>query len=347
MNRMDPEEWEHLDTRRPRLGIDAVASAAGRLFGIHGRPSLLAEEREQVFSLVTPLATFVARVSCGDATLESTVIQNQALEAVAQSDPSLPVPRVLRSISGLAVEKLRDGRDEYQLRLLSYLPGRPLFGPRQFEALRNVGLAAARLARALQSAPVRPVRSPLLWNLQEAHQLLPFVRFVEDTELRALAESVLMDFSTRGLDEFRNFPLQLIHNDLSAKNLLFDEEDQSVITGIIDFGDVVAGPRIADLAIAITRFAHLADPIRSSAEVVAGYVQHSPLTLTELSALYPIACARLAMRIVIWSWRLRNAVSSDATPLREASLLLSDLVALGKDAFVSEIYESLVTLVRK
>jgi len=333
---MKPEDWEALDTRRPRLSMGSLSRALKRLFGIDGNISVLAEERDQVFLLTTKSATkFIVRASCRDQLAQSAIVQNEALDAVAAADPLLPVPRVLRSKAGRSIEATEEGRSEYQIRLLSHLPGRPMAPPWSEARLHQIGLMASRLDRALTAAPMPEKTFPLLWNLAEAHQLLPFLDFIEDRDLRALVERALLDFSERTLPELRKLPSQLIHNDLSPKNILFSGSDQREVSGIIDFGDIVAMPRIVDLAIAIARFTRPEDPISPAMRLIGAYSENSPLSTLELATVPSIVQARLAMRVAVWSWRLHKIACHATNPVHDASALLRAVARLGNDTFLS------------
>lgn len=332
---MTPEDWERLDTKRPRLSMSGLSSALAVHFGLYGDLTLLAEEREQVFSLTAvDGTTLIVRASALDAMSESALVQAAALDAVATADPSLPVPRIRRSRHGLAIERTREGQNEYQIRVLSFIPGRARTAPWSDATLRQVGSTVARLDRALASCRTCETAFPLLWNLLDACQVRPFARFIENPRLRGMVVQAIDHFEESALPRLRELPAQLIHNDISPKNLLFAGSDAIEVSGIIDFGDVVRSPRIVDLGIAIARFASPQTPLPSVTRLVGGYREVSPLGSLEVSLLPSIVCTRLAMRIALWSWRLRQSGTEVVSPLGDASDLLSALVRLGSNAFL-------------
>lgn len=334
-SQMTPEEWEQFDTRRPRLSVSGLSSALALHFGLGGDLAPLAEEREQVFSMAAEDgATLIVRASLLDALSESAVVQSEALDAVAAADPSLPVPRVHRSRRGRAIELAREGKNEYQIRVLSCLPGHPRGAPWNDATLRHVGVTVGRLDRALATCQSSETAFPLLWNLSDAHQIRSFAQFIKEPRLRGLVARAIDAFEGDALPRMRDLPTQLIHNDISPKNLLFEGSNLTELSGIIDFGDVVSAPRVVDLGIAIARFALPESPLSSVKPLVEGYNEASALNSLELSLLPSIVCARLAMRIAIWSWRLHRFEREIITPVRDASELLSALVQLGNNAFV-------------
>lgn len=332
---MTPEEWERFDTKRPRISVSGLSSALALHFGLRGDLVLLAAEREQVFSLtVKDGTTLIVRASAIDAMADSAHAQVDALEAVAAADPSLPVPRVRRSRRGVAIERIRERENEYQIRVLSCLPGRPLAAPWSDAVLHQIGSMVARLDSALATCGPCKTGFPLLWNLLDAHEIRPLARFIRDTRLRAMVERVLDDFEAVALPRLRDLPAQLIHNDISPKNLLFHGGDPIEVSGIIDFGDVVHSPRIVDLGIAIARFASPNAPLTSVAPLVLGFSEVLPLDALEVRLLPCIVRTRLAMRVAIWSWRLQHSERDGISPLRDASDLLCSLSEHGSTSLL-------------
>lgn len=223
---------------------------------------------------------------------------------------------------------------EYCMALFSFLEGIPASETSQTDGQRrNIGSVLARLDKALLSCdhPVPP--GALLWDMIRAVEISPVANTIQDDHLRQTVRGVFDDFETRALPVLNSLPHQLIHNDFHAGNVLVDSRDQSVATGIIDFGDIVKAPRIIDLAVAVARHASGKNPIEDGAQIVMAYHAQSPLLLPEVEILYDLACTRLAMRIAIWSWRLdRDDPRVDVKIIRHAADWLAMLQQTGRDA---------------
>ena len=124
---------------------------------------------------------------------------------------------------------------------------------------------------------------------------------------------------------------QVIHNDFNPKNILVNPLDAACVAGIIDFGDVVRSARVVDLGVTIARHMQPRDAMAAAGRIIAGYHAPTfPLQDAEVDLLYPVARARLAMRAVIGSWRLkRSNIPVDPAQIDDALELLALLSHLG------------------
>ena len=99
-------------------------------------------------------------------------------------------------------------------------------------------------------------------------------------------------------------PNQPVHNDLNPHNVVVDPETHAVVAGIIDFGDLTCTARVNDLAItAAYQVADSDDPLAPACEMIAAYHAVLPLEPAEFSVLFDLIATRMAMTIVISSWR--------------------------------------------
>ena len=105
------------------------------------------------------------------------------------------------------------------------------------------------------------------------------------------------------LPRIRSFEQQTIHNDFNQKNVLVHPSSPDHVSGIIDFGDMVSVARVVDLGVAIARHLEVTNTVEGAGHIVEGYNAMSQLSEAELSVLFTLICARLAIRSVIFSWR--------------------------------------------
>ena len=88
-----------------------------------------------------------------------------------------------------------------------------------------------------------------------------------------------------------DLPRSAIHGDLNDFNVLVDGDH---VSGFVDFGDMVYGYTVGDLAIAAAYvMLDSADPIAVVSQMARGYQTQCPLSETELAALFPLAVLRL------------------------------------------------------
>ena len=75
--------------------------------------------------------------------------------------------------------------------------------------------------------------------------------------------------------------------------------------GVIDFGDLIHAPMIADLAVPIAELiVESTNPIAAAAEFTAGYHAVTQLDDDELSLIFDLASTRCAMFVAIANWRV-------------------------------------------
>jgi len=93
---------------------------------------------------------------------------------------------------------------------------------------------------------------------------------------------------------------QVIHADLHFGNLHAGAEDGALISGIVDFGDMLQAPLVVEVATCFD------DPLPAMAQLLAGYQSVLPLQTAEHALLQSCIMTRLAITYVIFSWRLAN-----------------------------------------
>ena len=174
-------------------------------------------------------------------------LQVAALEHLAQVDPDLPVPRVVHSVDGGAVETVELDGIPHAVRVVTYLDGAPLDPPLTAELATAVGAMLARIQRDFVGFFHPEAGRSLLWDTRAAGRLVPWAREIRDPALRALATETLKRFAAR-VPALARLPAQVIHGDFHAGNILVRD---GAVSGIIDFGDLVHAPRVQDLGIAV------------------------------------------------------------------------------------------------
>lgn len=137
-------------------------------------------------------------------------------------------------------------------------------------------------------------------NLLQAEWAYEHLTVIHDPDRRQLIAAVLETY-LRLKPQLLSLEHTTIHNDLNDYNLLVSATDCGHITisGILDFGDLCAAPRICELAIAAA-YAVLdqSDPIRALSELITGYHAEWPLTATEIDLLWPLVRTRLAVSVI-------------------------------------------------
>jgi Ser/Thr protein kinase RdoA (MazF antagonist) len=125
------------------------------------------------------------------------------------------------------------------------------------------------------------------------------------------------------LDTLRS---QTVHNDFNPHNLLVSPVDSDEIAGVIDFGDMVRGPLVQDLATASAyQIPPRGHPLEGAARVASAFDAVYPLSTDELEILPDLIKTRLALSIAITSWRSARHPDNARYILRNAQMVWNNL----------------------
>lgn len=274
-------------------------NAAALLASVYGIDAAsldrLDTERDDSFRVATANAEYVLKVA--HPTDDPLYINLQtAAMAFAAEQSGLPVQRILLSVEG-EVEPTVDGR---VARLLTWLPGEPggTVNPQE------LGQTLARLTDALSTFDHPAAHRDFVWDAARLDLARPLLdEFPSDDVARVFELYDALDLGA--------LPRQVIHNDFHPGNVLTTD---GVVTGILDFGDVVHTARIVDLAVALCYYGF-------SDELIAGFESSVRLTDAERDALPTLVAARFALRILVnqrlnRSLDLRHNIDVQAAGLR-------------------------------
>ncbi len=280
---------------------DAEALAAG-YYALVGRAEPLPSERDQNF-LITGNDGRRMVLKVANAGERRTMLEAQQA-ALAHLNSRLSItPRVLPMGDGstLAGIDSPDGR-RHLLWGITVLPGVPLASaPRRSpELLTDFGRHIGLLTTALDQFDHPAIHRDFYWDLARGRALVKRSRSLVNDDAVCLAiDSLMREFDRRVVPLLDRLPLAAVHGDLNDHNVLIGgpgslEHRGQTVTGIVDFGDMVHGYRVADLAIAIA-YAVLGadDPLGVAAQMVRGYADERVLDDAELGALFGLATLRL------------------------------------------------------
>ena len=189
-------------------------------------------------------------------------------------------------------------------------------------ALFSLGAKVAQLDAALKGFDHVSLDRRHRWNMQQVAYLR--------TPADQWAARTLAHFESSVLSRLDALGSQAIHNDANDNNIVIDTN--GIVHALIDFGDVVRGPRIIGLGVAVA-YAMLGqrDPLAAACAVVSGYHDECPLLPEELSVLDDLVRTRLAMSIANAEEQLEEHLDNAAyltisqAPIRELVELLSHI----------------------
>ncbi|MEP6973245.1 MAG: aminotransferase class III-fold pyridoxal phosphate-dependent enzyme [Actinomycetota bacterium] len=297
-----------LEAPPPTFTPQDAERIATEVFGITGAASPLVSERDQNVKIVAGDGrAFVLKI--GNPADDPGVIdmQSQALLHVADTDPTLPVMRLVPSTAGdHQVDVLGSDGRSHIARLVTLLPGRVMEpDDLRLDTLYSFGVTCARLGRALRGFFHSSAGHPLLWNVKYALDLRPLVGNIPDPGHRAVVEIVLDRFEQHVAPIFGDLRAQVIHNDLTADNCLFDVDQR--VSGIIDFGDMAHSALVCDFVSTVeSLMGERPDHFHALEVTAAGYCSITPFLDEEIAVLPDLLLARWATTAVISAWRVRS-----------------------------------------
>lgn len=206
----------------PSLPHGVIESFAAASFGLYGKWSRLSGERDQNF-LVEEAGRRQWLFKLGNPTEGVAIFEAQALalEHIAQTDPSLKVPRVRRSTEGSPVASVSHGGRSYPVMVLTFIPGE-MIGTRSLanEQLCDIGKLVANLGLSLRgfSHPAIVARK-LLWDHRRFSELLPHTSLLNERE-RDIATEIGARFCDDVLPRLPKLRSQIIHGDAHPFNTI-------------------------------------------------------------------------------------------------------------------------------
>jgi Ser/Thr protein kinase RdoA (MazF antagonist) len=294
----------------PPTPPDRVEALVLERYGIDARAVRLASERDELFLLTAPEAgrTVLRFAHPADdaAVLE---MQVRALQWIAAADPTLPVPALHRDREGCVAQPVSvGGAPPRVMTLSSFLEGRLLSSaPRSSRQRRALGAAVASFDTALKGYVHPGADHELLWDIQRAaflNEIVPAAArcCLESRRPWNLVHDALRRFEAEVRPRLAGLRAQVIHGDFNPHNVMVRVDDPNVVSGIMDFGDMVRAPLVNDLAIAACY--HLdGETIDAVADIVAGFHGVLPLLPGEVDLLIDLMATRLCAAVTITQWR--------------------------------------------
>ena len=301
-------DLDPLEEAPPSFEAEEAERIAADRFGIRGTADALNSERDQnVRITAADGGGYVLKISNPAEDPGFVDMQTQAMLHVARTDPDLPVMRLIPASDGArhVAVTAGDGRSHI-VRLVTLMQGRTL-EPRELdlEAIRHFGAISARLGLAMRGFFHPAAGHPLLWNIKHALDLRPLVANIPEPARRTIVNRVLDRFEEHVQPAFEGLRGQVIHNDLTSDNALFDEDLR--VSGILDFGDMAYSALVCDLvSTAEALMGERLDPYDALRAAVAGFTSVTPLEREEIALLPDLLLTRWATTAVISAWRVRR-----------------------------------------
>ena len=262
---------------------------------------------------------------------------------VRLADQRQPVPGIVPDRGGSPVSPTEVSGTPVVVVVEEWLTGLPLHDAEvDRDLLHEIGGTAARLSAALTTVPPPPPGLGHVWEASRGRRtILDALPDVRDPAIRELATAAAEDFAADVSPHLSRLPRTVVHQDLHDANLLVGRtEGRPRVTGVLDFGDMLLGLRVAELAVAAGYAARLApDPLPGLLDVVAGWGAVTPLDEVEAQVVLPLARTRLAVNAAVWAARSTGPRSAYAAARSARSVrALRALMTADPDAVAAEVH---------
>ncbi|WKL41006.1 aminotransferase [Sinorhizobium meliloti] len=288
---------------RPDVSIEEAQAILAQHYGLSGDLTELGSQQDRNYRVDTSEGPFVLKIARAEYARVEMEAQNAALRHVATRPDAPKVPEVVSALSGEEIVTAAVREETCQFRLLTYLDGTPLTRRRHLavETVAALGDVAGRLAVALRDFDHPGLERELQWDLRRAGPVaLHLLSAMSDVDLRKRIAEAMVGAMRRVQPLMPELRLQAIHQDVTDDNVVSraDRSGRLIPDGVIDFGDVLKGWVVADLAVTCASLLHHAggDPFHILPAVKAFHAV-CPLTDAELKALWPLIVARACVLV--------------------------------------------------
>jgi len=336
----------------PALSLDRAAAILSERYGRSGPLRSLGSHQDQNVMVDDAGGRFILKISNPGFSHEGLLAQNAAMLHLAERDLPFRAPVPLPDADGELIGQVTDGGATYDVRLVTFLEGRPLadFDYLAPVVLQRQGWLAASAAVALADFDHRGLDRTLQWDVRHASDVVAaFGPSISNAAGRADIEEQ-MERAQQAIDALApHLRLAICHADVTDVNVVADlnTAGQPWPDALIDFGDLLRTWLAADAAVAAgSLIGHEPDDaLGVVANVLRGYHSVYPLTDEEVAALWPLVIARAASNVassehqarlepndayVLGSvdddWRIWRAVRS--VPWRAAHGVLAESVGM-------------------
>lgn len=210
-------------------------------------------------------------------------MEGQTEMMVFLNEKSISCPKPVKNILAKYCSLEKIGDNQYMVRLLEFLPGKPIHEVILTNNLFfQAGEYVAHIDRALKSFQHDAYKDhKTLWMMESVPKLSDFFYALKDAEKQVIVEQVIEAFEKNVLINIDDFEKGMIHGDFNEQNIIVNKTDKPneyKISSIIDFGDSCFSHYVFELAISMCYMMIQTGEIETGGLVLAGYtsVRHVP-----------------------------------------------------------------------
>jgi 4-aminobutyrate aminotransferase-like enzyme/Ser/Thr protein kinase RdoA (MazF antagonist) len=301
---------------RPDVTIADAEAILRDHYGLTGRIDELGSQQDRNFRIDTGATRYVLKICHAAYRTVELEAQNAAMKHLGALGGALSVPMPVAAKSGAEIMALDIGQP-CQVRLLTYLDGEPLT-KRKFLPVATIaalGDICGRVAKGMADFDHPGLDRQIQWDLRQA---MP----IASALLSAVSDETMLSRITAAMGEAdrivqplcEELRVQPIHQDITDDNVVSkpDADGNPIPVGVIDFGDLMHGWLVADLAACCASLLHHCDgdAFRILPAVRAFHAVH-PLNPAEAKALWPLVVQRAGVLIASGEYQLALEPDND------------------------------------
>ena len=300
---------------KPQAGCEEIKKFVKEQYLLNAGCEELEGERDQNFLLrAADGSRYVLKLTNPGEKDDFIRAQNEVLEYMAGKGVACPV--ILNDITGSGISEFKNSKGEkYRVRIVSYLPGRPL-GSLEYhppELLHDLGRKLGYTGNILKDFHNTAFKRKFKWDLRHFEETVnEYYSLVDDDRLRAFIDNTMDEFSRLVKPELPHLRRSIIHNDVNDYNIIVNTahgqyDMEPAVEGFIDFGDMVYSYTLADPAVAMAYImAGKDDPLRAASQMLAAYNESFRLEDKEIKLIFTMAKMRLCLSICIAAGQLKE-----------------------------------------
>lgn len=290
---------------KPVFSLASARRVLVEAFGIEGELESLPSERDLNFRVrVEGGRDGVLKIANADESPQLLEGEERLFEHLAHAPESIRglCPGLRRTPTGEArIQREGDDGRSHAVRFVDFLPGRPLAtveAPRE-TLLHGLGRALGQLQNATTDFQHAAFERSFPWDPSVGRAVVSERRHLLTDSLGRSVDAWLGLYDEHVAPRLADLPRGWIHNDANDHNVLVDAQGATIV-GLIDFGDALVGPRVAELAVAAA-YAVLdaAEPLDALEAITQGFAGERPLHRDEIEVLYGLVGMRLCVSAAI------------------------------------------------
>lgn len=279
--------------------LKEVEQLAKKNYKLDGKAKRLAGEVDYNFYFKsTKGKEYTLKISRPQTNPQQLELELAILKHLHQKEFPFAIPKPISGFEGAAIIELTN---KAYLRLQSWVPGQLLdtVNPRSTNLLNQWGRLAGQLSKHLLDFDHPAAHRYYKWDPAQCLSLKDHREFIHEPYQLELADYFWDLFEQKATPYLSDLRKSVNYNDGHEHNILVRfQGPESILSGLIDFGDALYTNTINELAICCAYAGmYMLDPLSAMSELVRGYHSVFPLEERELKVLFSLIVGRLMITV--------------------------------------------------